>query len=133
MRAQVLLPKVFNFSFTYDTNQKKFRLGDLVEVPFGKSKEIGVVWPGESLDLKKVKIKNIFKKIDKFSLNKNLIDYIIWFAAYNMTPLGLVLKMVIGNGKNFLNNKDKDFDQNLNISDKFNLNKEQKNALEFLN
>jgi primosomal protein N' (replication factor Y) len=133
MRAQVLLPKVFNFSFTYDTNQKKFRLGDLVEVPFGKNKEIGVVWPGESLDLKRVKIKNIFKKIDKFSLNKNLIDYIIWFAAYNMTPLGLVLKMVIGNGKNFLNNKDKNFDQNLNISDKFNLNKEQKSALEFLN
>ena len=34
MRAQVLLPKVFNFSFTYNT-KKKFKLGDLVEVPLG--------------------------------------------------------------------------------------------------
>ena len=43
MRAQVLLPKIFNFSFTYSTN-KKLSPGDVVEVPFGKN-EIGVVWP----------------------------------------------------------------------------------------
>ena len=32
MRAQVLLPKVFNFSFTYNTNKKKLYPGDVVEV-----------------------------------------------------------------------------------------------------
>ncbi len=133
MRAQVLLPKVFNFPFTYNTNQKKFSLGEIVEVPFGKNKEIGVIWPGKNLDLKKIKIKNIYKKIDKFSLNKNLIDYIRWFATYNMMPLGLVLKMVIGNGKNFFEKKDKDLNQDLNINNKYNLNEEQKNALDFLN
>ena len=82
MRAQVLLPKVFDFPFTYNTNKKKLTPGDVVEVPFGKTKEIGVVWPGESYKLKKIKIKNIDKKIDKFSLNKNLIDFIKWFAMY---------------------------------------------------
>ncbi len=135
MRAQVLLPKVFNFSFTYNTNQKKLRLGDIVEVPFGKKREIGVIWPGKNLEIKKIKIKNIHKKIDKFSLKENLIDYIRWFATYNMMPLGLVLKMVIGNGKNFFIKKDKDIDQNINISinSKFKLNEEQKNALNFLN
>ena len=51
MRAQVLLPKVFNFSFTYNTNKKNLNPGDVVEVPFGKNKEIGVVWPGENLSL----------------------------------------------------------------------------------
>ena len=133
MRAQVLLPKVFNFSFTYNTNQKEFKLGDLVEVPFGKHREIGVIWPGENSNLKKIKIKNIYKKINKFSLNKNLIDYIKWFSTYNMMPLGLVLKMVIGKGKNFFEKYDKDINQNTNINHKYNLNEEQKNALDFLN
>ena len=132
MRAQVLLPKVFNFSFTYNT-KKKFKLGDLVEVPFGKHRETGVIWPGKGYNLKKIKIKNIYKKINNFSLNKNLIDYIKWFSTYNMMPLGLVLKMVIGNGKNFFEKYDEDINQNTNINPKYNLNEEQKNALNFLN
>ena len=37
MKVQVLLPKVFNFSFTYNTDlKKKYKIGDIVEVPFGK-------------------------------------------------------------------------------------------------
>ncbi len=132
MRAQVLLPKVFDFSFTYN-NKKKFKLGDLVEVPFGKRREIGVIWPGKEYNVKKIKIKNIYKKINNFSLNKNLIDYIKWFSTYNMMPSGLVLKMVIGNGKNFFEKYDEDINQNTNINPKYNLNEEQKNALNFLN
>ena len=134
MRAQVLLPKVFNFSFTYYTNKKKLNPGDIVEVPFGKSKEIGVVWPEESSNLKKkVKIKNIVKKFEKFSLNKNLINFIKWFSMYNITPLGLVLKMAIGSNKNLFIKDDKDLDQKIKTSTKFNLNIEQINALKFLN
>jgi len=133
MRAQVLLPKIFNFSFTYNTNKKKLNLGDLVEVPFGKNKEIGIIWPGESSKLKKIKIKNIHKKINKFSLNKNLIDFIKWFAMYNMMPLGLVLKMVIGSNKNLFVKDDKDFYQTKTTITKYDLNKEQINALTFLN
>ena len=64
MRAQVLLPKIFNFSFTYNTNKKKLTPGDVVEVPFGKSKEIGVVWPEEISKLGNIKVKNINKKIE---------------------------------------------------------------------
>ena len=106
MKAQVLLPKVFNFPFTYYNNQTSLRTGDFVEVPFGKNKEIGVVWNGNISDLKKIKIKNINKKINNFSLNKKLIEFIEWFAAYNMMPLGLVLKMSIGNNLNFIEKKD---------------------------
>ena len=61
MRAQVLLPKVFNFSFTYNT-KKKFKLGDLVEVPFGNRRETGVIWPGKGYNLKKSKSKIFIKK-----------------------------------------------------------------------
>ena len=42
MKAQVLLPKVFNFTFTYNSNIKS-KIGDLVEVPFGKKNEIGEI------------------------------------------------------------------------------------------
>ena len=133
MKAQVLLPKVFNFPFTYNTNKKKLIPGDIVEVPFGKSKEIGVIWPSEIVVPKKIKIKNINKKIDKIKLNKNLINFIRWFAMYNMTSLGLVLKMTIGSNNNFFKKDDQNFNQNLNIIKKYNLNKEQTNALNFLN
>ena len=56
MEVPVLLPKVFNHPFTYIHNSKKiksFKQGDIVIVPFGKKKEIGVVWD---------KIKNTEKK-----------------------------------------------------------------------
>ena len=133
MRVQVLLPKVFNFSFTYNTNKKKLKVGDIVEVPFGKNKEIGVVWPGKNTELKKIKIKNINKKIEKISINKNLIDFIKWFAMYNMTPVGLVLKMAIGKNGNFFNKRDKELDDKIYIPNKYLLNEEQNAALNFLN
>ena len=65
MKAQVLLPKIFNFSFTYNTNKQKLIPGDIVEVPFGKNKEIGVVWPDKSFASQDIKIKNINKKVSQ--------------------------------------------------------------------
>ena len=108
MKALVLLPKIFNFPFTYNCNQKSLQLGDIVEVPFGKKKEIGVVWPGKISDLKDIKIRNINRKIKNFSLDQKLIDFMNWFALYNMMPLGLVLKMSIGSNHNLIDKNDKD-------------------------
>ena len=81
MKAQVLLPKIFDFPFTYNSIQSSLRAGDFVEVPFGKKKEIGVIWPGKIEDLKNIKIKNIDKKINNFSLGHELIDFMNWFAT----------------------------------------------------
>ena len=133
MKAQVLLPKIFDFPFTYNSIQDSLKAGDFVEVPFGKKKEIGVIWPGKILDLKKIKIKNIYRKIDNYSLDQELIDFMSWFATYNMMPLGLVLKMSIGNNLNLIKKNDKDFEQTPKKIKKFELNKEQKKALKFLN
>ena len=47
MEVPVLLPKVFNHPFTYIYNSQKIKKldqGDFVIVPFGKKKEIGVIW-----------------------------------------------------------------------------------------
>ena len=52
MKAQVLLPKIFNFSFTHNSNNITIKTGDLVEVPFGKNKEIGVIWKKKNTETK---------------------------------------------------------------------------------
>ena len=54
MKAQVLLPKIFNYPFTYNSN-KEARIGDLVEVPFGSQKEIGVIWKNTYAEPKNLK------------------------------------------------------------------------------
>ena len=133
MKAQVLLPKVFNFPFTYNTNQLSLKIGDFVEVPFGKKTEVGIIWPGKTINLKNIKIKNINKKYNNFSLDQELINFMKWFASYNMMPLGLVLKMSIGNKLHLKKKKDNNFTQTKKKIKKFELNEEQKEALNFLN
>ena len=100
MKVQVLLPKVFNFPFTYNSNKIKTNVGDLVEVPFGSKKEIGVIWTGRSTVEKKIKIKEIKKKIENYCLDKKIINFNEWISMYNMVPRRLVLKMCIGGSEN---------------------------------
>ena len=133
MKAQVLLPKIFNFSFTYNSNNLLLKIGDLVEVPFGKGKEIGVVWKHENKELKNIKIKNINKKIEKYSINKSLVDFIDWFSTYNMVSPGLTLKMAIGNKDNYIKKIDSSLNKYEKNIKKYKLNNEQKKALDYLN
>ena len=43
MKIPVLIPNIFNHPFTYKCSGINLKLGDYVEVPFGKSKKIGSV------------------------------------------------------------------------------------------
>ena len=43
MKIPVLLPNIFNYPFTYDSDVN-LQAGDYVIVPFGKLKMTGVVW-----------------------------------------------------------------------------------------
>ena len=132
MKLQVLLPKIFNFPFTYNPDKKIiYKKGDLVEVPFGKKIELGIVWGKTSLVSKKIKIKNINKKIENYSINEKLIDFIEWFSMYNMVPKGLVLKMCIGNAKN-LSKKNETIENSETQFSKYLLNEEQNKSLKFL-
>ncbi len=130
MKAQVLLPKVFNFPFTYNTSVEH-KIGDLVEVPFGSKKEIGVIWKNKYLEPKNIKIKKISKKTE-YSINKKLIDFIEWFSTYNMVPIGLVLKMAIGGADRFLRVKDSLENIKKTKKKEYRLNAEQSEALKFL-
>jgi len=133
MKVPVLIPKIFNFPFTYDSGfLKALEPGDLVIVPFGKSQEIGVVWDKIEPSLKKFKIKKIEKKIDNFKINKSLIDYINWFSAYNLVSKGMVLKMCLGDKKNSIKIEENNKTSLKNNKSKFILNKDQKKSLEDL-
>ncbi len=132
MKVQVLLPKVFNFPFTYNSNKIKTNVGDLVEVPFGSKKEYGVIWKNTYNEPTRIKIKDISKRIDNYSLDKKLVDFIEWFSIYNMTPIGLVLKMVIGNNDNFFKFKDEKYSIKRTSNKKYSLNTEQLTSLKFL-
>ena len=133
MKVPVLVPKIFNFPLTYDSGPlQNLKAGDLVIVPFGKSNEIGVVWNKIQPSSKKFKIKKIDKKIDNFQINKNLVDFINWFAAYNLVSKGRVLKMCLGDKKNTFKieeYKKEKLDKKKNV---FSLNGDQKKSLEDL-
>ncbi len=130
MKAQVLLPKVFNFPFTYNS-KVEVKVGDLVEVPFGTKKEIGVIWKNNYQEPQNIKIKNIEKKLE-YSLNRKFVDFIEWFSSYNMVPIGLVLKMAIGGIDRFVKIKENLINVKKTKTKIFKLNEEQNNALRFL-
>ena len=133
MKTEVLLPKVFNFSFTYNSNNIQLKTGDLVEVSFGQNKEIGVIWKNKDVELKKnIRIKKIIRKIEGYSIDQKLVNFIEWFSSYNMVPLGLALKMVIGNKDKFIKKIDESFDKVNKEKIKYKLNNEQQIAFEYL-
>ena len=73
MKFPILLPNIFNYPFTYESNLN-LEIGDFVEVPFGRSKIIGVVWEEfEKESNKKFKIKNVIKKLNIPKLKKNTL------------------------------------------------------------
>ena len=131
MKVPILLPKIFNHPFTYETNLK-LRLGDYVEVPFGKTKTVGVVWDEfEKNTEKKFQTKKIIKKLKVPNLTKKMVNFINWFAEYNVIPKGMALKLSLLNNSN-LEEFPKNELQNYSINLKkkiFNLTKTQKDSL----
>ncbi len=133
MKVQVLLPKIFNLPFTYNLgHNKNYKKGDVVEIPFGSKKEIGVIWNNINSDPKNIKIKDINKKIENFSINQKLMKFIEWFSMYNMVPRGMALKMCIGNTRNLFKKKDQvEKSKKIKVK-KYSLNSQQENSLKYL-
>tara|TARA_Y100001970_G_scaffold282110_1_gene394280 strand:- start:1197 stop:3152 length:1956 start_codon:yes stop_codon:yes gene_type:complete len=133
MKVPVLIPRIFDHPHTYLSGKfEKLKPGSLVLVPFGKEKEIGVIWDKTEETDRKFKLKSILEK-KSFSLNENLIKFINWFSVYNLVPKGMVLKMFLGDKSKF--SKDlKDFSKIITTKKvQFKLNDEQKKCLIDLN
>ena len=97
MKVPILLPNIFNYPFTYESNLN-LKVGDYVVVPFGKSKITGVVWDEFEKQKKNFKIKKVLHKLDVPALKKNTIKFLNWFSVYNMIPKGMALKLLLLSG-----------------------------------
>ena len=108
MKYPVLLPNIFDYPFTYESNIK-LKAGDYVKVPFGKKNIIGVIWDFfEEKNNKEFKLKSITEKIEIEPLSKNTINFLKWFSNYNIVPLGMCLKLHLINDENLKIKNDKD-------------------------
>ena len=133
MKVPVLIPRIFDHPHTYLSGKiEKLKPGSIVLVPFGRDKEIGVVWDKQEETNRNFKLKTILEN-KKFSFNEKLVEFINWFSLYNLVPKGMVLKMFLGDTSFF--SKDLDFSLKNEIKKKiqFNLNKEQKKCLKDIN
>ena len=135
MKFPILLPNIFNHPFTYES-YIKLKIGDFVEVPFGKSKIIGVVWDNfENNNNKSFRIKKIIRKLQIPNLKKKTLDFLNWFSEYNLVPKGMALKLVLLSGQP-VEKLDKKFYQDFKNKIKkysFNLTNEQKKSLNEIN
>ena len=93
MKYPILLPNIFDYPFTYNSSIK-LKVGDYVNVPFGKRSITGVVWDKFEQNFnKKFEIKSVEEKLNIASLKMHTIDFLNWFSDYNLIPLGMVLKL----------------------------------------
>ena len=132
MKIPILLPNIFNHPFTYKTLEANLKLGDYVEVPFGKKKKIGIVWDEfEKNTNKKYLIKNIIRKLKIPSLNLETINFLKWFSEYNLVPIGMSLKLHLLSNEaiEIQNNKELQKYKEYKKPDKIKLSYEQINAV----
>ena len=129
MKVPVLIPRIFDHPHTYLSGRfGKLKAGSIVQVPFGREKEIGVVWDRAEETKKNFRLKSILE-IKPFSFSDKLINFINWFSIYNLVPKGMVLKMFLGN--DLLSSKKSDFKLQYISNEKirFELNDDQKKCL----
>ena len=135
MKFPILLPNIFNHPFTYES-ELNLKVGDYVLVPFGKSKITGVVWNEfEKKNNKNFKLKYVLKKLNVPPLKKTTINFLNWFAEYNIIPKGMALKLVLLSSSAIENlQKDvfKSFKKNIRTNT-IKLSEDQKKSLEKMN
>ena len=94
-RINVLLPIPISQYYEYLNKDILLRIGDLVEVPFGKRFFPALVIGSVEGQVEVSKLKPILSKYDLPSMPREMINFVTWVSAYNMVPAGSVLKMVL--------------------------------------
>ena len=130
MKYPVLLPNIFDHPFTYES-PLKLKIGDYVNVPFGKKIITGVVWDQfEKNSNKKFEIKSVKEKLNIEPLKQKTVDFLNWFSEYNLVPLGMALKLHLLSGKAIEKQKNIEYQKyQIEINkEQFNLSGEQERA-----
>ena len=130
MKYPVLLPNIFDYPFTYESSLK-LKIGDYINVPFGKKVITGVVWDKfENNDNKNFKVKSVIEKLNIDPLKKQTVNFLNWFSEYNLVPLGMTLKLHLlsGNGVEKKNISEYENYQSKFSKEEFKLSDEQEKA-----
>ena len=134
MNINVLLPIKFDHPFTYLSDPSiKLEKGDYVLVPFRNKEIFGIVWEMGASSPKNIKIKKIISKINFPKLSENNINFIEKFSLYNLSSLGMTLKLFMYEkgllSLNKIKNKNNYSEYKITKFKKNNLNNSQKKAL----
>ncbi len=99
-RVPVLLPVALDQTYDYALpDGVTLRPGQFILVPFGAQHRLGVVWDGPVGPEKPVpeaKLKPVFGTLDVPSLPPVSLRFAEWIAKYTLSPLGMVLRMMMG-------------------------------------
>ncbi len=101
--VEILLPIAASHSFVYqlplnfEQNIEQYKVGAFVKVHFRNKLMYGIIWNTNPKDYKECVN---YKKIDSLvlvlkPLEKSVIEFMKYFADYNITPIGMVLKMIV--------------------------------------
>lgn len=128
----VLLPLPFDHTFTYLYDGPLF-IGQIVQVPFGNRTLYGVIWDTDkTMPVAKTKLKSISAVVD-YQINDSNLQFIKQVSAYNLIPLGITLKMMLGASNTFQPSKPRKVkEEKLSPANTAQLSQTQQKALEIL-
>ena len=98
MYCNIIVTRPFNKVFTYDVGEAKVKKGQIVLVPFGQSKEVGMILE-TNVSKSNHNIKTVHKIFSSIYFNEDTIDFIKWISSYTLEPIGSVLKLFVINDK----------------------------------
>ena len=85
------IDQLFSYAVEEDTEDS---IGDYVVVPFGRKRLIGIVWKYSNKSDRELKF--VEQKIDLPSIRPKLIEFAEWVAQYNVIPIGMLAKVIMG-------------------------------------
>lgn len=96
-RVSVLLPLPLDAAYDYKADPAlALECGDVVEVPLGQRRMIGVVLgPGGDESVPEERLRAVIRRLDTPRLPKTVIDLVDWTAAWTLAPRGAVVRMAI--------------------------------------
>ncbi len=100
LRVPVLIPVALDQTYDYlVTGDIAVSPGDFVLVPFGPQTRLGVVWdrnlgPETPPDIKKMKA--LVERLDVPALPELSRRFAEWIARYTLSPVGMVVRMMMG-------------------------------------
>ena len=89
----VLVPRPVGGPLDYLAPPGGVEIGQLVEVPLGSAREIGLVWgPGQG-GLETAKLKSVLRTLDASPIGRSMREFLRQAASYTLTPLPSMFRM----------------------------------------